>query len=320
MDDRLAGQIVTRDAALAAAKDQLRFFLRHSKAKNTIRAYLSNWSHFERWCDEHGLTSLPALPSTVALYISEQAGSHKTSTIRMRLAAITRLHEVAGHASPARDILVRSTWDGIRRTRGVIQVGKTPLLTDDIVTMASALTDSLQGIRDKALLLLGFAGCFRRSELIALHAEDLRFVPEGLIAFVRTSKTDQYGEGIKKGIPYGQTDACPVTAVRRWLDASGISRGPVFRAINRHGAIRDQALSGNAVALIIKRACEAAGLDPSDYAGHSLRSGLATQAAISGVTEASIVRQGAWKTERMARRYVRDGSLFRDNAGGQVGL
>jgi integrase len=150
--------------------------------------------------------------------------------------------------------------------------------------------------------------------------DDVRFVKEGIIAFVRRSKTDQHGEGIKKGVPYGSTESCPVRALQHWIEAAGLDHGPVFRRIDRHGNIGDKPLSGNAIALIVKRAALAAGLDPSEYAGHSLRSGLATQAAMSGVNEAAIVRQGAWKTERMARRYVREGSLFRDNAASQVGL
>ncbi len=320
MSYKKQSELVPRQVALQKAKDKLRFYLRNAKAPNTVRTYLSNWKQFEDWCREQGLRSMPADPSTLALFLSQDADEVSSSTLRLRLTAVSKIHELSGHESPAKDPLVRSTWEGIKRMKGVMQVGKAPLLTDDIVAMVHALPDTLQGIRDRALLLVGFAGCFRRSEITALRLEDVRFVKEGLVVVVKRSKTDQSGEGYKKGIPYGQTAACPVKALQLWIECAGLDSGPLFRKIDRHGNIGENPLSGNAIALIVKRTALAAGLDAADYAGHSLRSGLATQAAISGVDEASIVRQGGWKTERMARRYVRDGSLFRDNAASKVGL
>jgi len=176
-------------------------------------------------------------------------------------------------------------------------------------------------MRDRALLLLGFAGCFRRSEVSGLRVEDLAFAPEGVIVFLHRSKTDQLGEGTKKGVPYGAHQAtCPVRALQAWLDVLGVGSGPVFRRIDKASRIGTKALSDQSVAHIVKRHALAAGLDPRKYAGHSLRSGFATAAAIAGASERAIIQQGAWASEKMARRYIRDANLFRDNAAGQVGL
>jgi site-specific recombinase XerD len=181
--------LVAREAAIQKAKDKLRFYLRHSKAPNTVRTYLSNWKQFEDWCGLHGIRSLPAEPSTVALYISQDADALSTSTIRLRLSAISKLHQLSGHKSPTKDPLVQSAWDGIKRSKGVFQTGKAPLLTDDIREMVSALPDTIQGVRDRALLLFGFAGCFRRSEIVGLELDDVRFVKEGMFQTVGDRRT-----------------------------------------------------------------------------------------------------------------------------------
>jgi len=175
--------------------------------------------------------------------------------------------------------------------------------------------------RDRAILLVGFAGAFRRSELVSLDVEDLDYRPEGIVVRIRRSKTDQYGQGLLRGIPAGKrASTCPVTAMTEWLQASGIESGPVFRPLTKAGSVRTRRLTDRSIALIIKRAAEGAGMDASRFAGHSLRSGLATEAAAQGANERSIMRQGGWKSATMARRYIRDGSLFRDNAADSVGL
>ena len=187
--------------------------------------------------------------------------------------------------------------------------------------MMANLPDRLLGVRDRALLLVGFAGAFRRSELVSLNVRDLKFTNDGLTVTLRRSKTDQEGSGRKVGIPYGSSpETCPVRSLRAWLEASGIESGPVFRPINRHGQIRPSRLSDRAVALIVKRAAEAAGKDPAEFAGHSLRSGLATAAAIGGASERAIMKQTGHRSTAMVRRYIRDGSLFRENAAARVGL
>ncbi len=307
--------------ALAAAADRARQYLGASKSANTLRAYAADWRDFEGWCAHVGRSPLPSDAETVALYIAELAATSKVSTISRRLTTIHKAHEVEGLASPARHPLVKDVFDGIKRELGVLQRGKTPLLLSEISPMVDTCENAITGIRDRALLLVGFAGAFRRSELAALRVDDLTFVPDGLVVFLARSKTDQEGQGVKKALPYGQHDAtCPVRALQAWLDVLGVGSGPVFRRIYASGRIGAHALSDRTIALIVKKAALAAGLDPRKYAGHSLRSGFATQAAISGASERAILKQGNWASERMARRYIRDANLFRDNAAGQIGL
>jgi len=180
---------------------------------------------------------------------------------------------------------------------------------------------SLIGVRDRALLLVGFAGAFRRSELVSLDVADVAFGADGLIVQLRRSKTDQEGEGRKVGLPFGSNPlTCPVRAVRAWLDVAVIVRGPIFRPVDRHGNVAGTQLTDQSVALVVKRCAKAAGLDPRRYAGHSLRSGLATAAAMADVSERAIMAQTGHKSLPMVRRYIRDGSLFRRNAAAAVGL
>lgn len=311
----------TAIATLAAATERARQYLDQSKAANTLRAYSADWRDVEAWCASVGRPALPATPETVALYISDLAASSRVSTIRRRLTTIRKAHAVENLPDPTRHPLVHDVLDGIKRELGVLQRGKTPLLLRDIQRMIEGCDDAITGVRDRAILLLGFSGAFRRSELAALGVESLSFPGEGLVVFLARSKTDQEGQGVKKAIPYGAHPAtCPVRAVREWLDVLGVSSGPVFRRVYADGRIGTAALSDRSVALIVKKRALEAGLDPSRFAGHSLRSGFATQAAISGASERSILRQGNWASEKMARRYIRDANLFRDNAAGQIGL
>lgn len=312
-----------RTAAAAPAMEAARNYVAHSKAQSTTKAYRSDWKHFQSWCRSHALPPLPAHPETVALYIADAAREgFKVSTISRRLAAISKAHQTAGHDSPAamRHAAVSEVWRGIRRVEGIAPTQKTPATTDTLRAMLETLPDGLLGGRDRALLLLGFAGAFRRSELVGLRVSDLAFGAEGLVVTLRRAKTDQEGEGRRVGIPYGSNPAtCPVRSVQGWLDRSGISEGPIFRSVDRHGRIGDR-LSDKAVALVVKRCADAAGLDARDFSGHSLRSGLATAAAIAGVSERAIMQQTGHRSTAMVRRYIRDGSLFRDNAAAKVGL
>jgi integrase len=238
------------------------------------------------------------------------------------MAAIGAAHKAIGLESPAsmRHGAVASVWAGIRRTHGTAQNAKAPVLVDDLRAMVRNLRPGLIGIRDRALLLLGFAGAFRRSELVALNLEDVQVTSDGLVITLRRCKTDQEGEGRKVGVPYGSNpETCPVRALRAWQETSSIEGGALFRSINRHGQIGSR-LSGYAVALIVKRYASAAGLDRAAYSGHSLRAGLATSAAIAGASERSIMAQTGHRSAAMVRRYIRDGSLFRENAAARVGL
>jgi site-specific recombinase XerD len=308
-------------ATLATLTDQARAYLDAARSANTHRAYRADWQHFSDWCAENGVSALPAAPGTLVAYLTGHARTLKASTLQRRLVAIAHAHKAATLDSPTTDAGVRSVWRGIRRTVGTAQVGKAALLTDDIKLLVAALPDTSSGVRDRALLLLGFAGAFRRSELIALDVLDVQIGREGATVTVRRSKTDQEGTGTKIGIPMGRyADSCPVRALSAWLAALGDDAGPLFRAVDKTGRVRASRLSGIDVARIVKRTALAAGLDPTTYAGHSLRAGLATSAAVAGVEERAIMQQTRHKSVTVARRYIRDGSLFRGNAAGRVGL
>ncbi len=308
-------------AALATVREQARDYARLAKAPNTRRAYRADWADFTAWCRAHDRTPLPAAPETVALYLAALAGHRKTSTLTRRLSAISQAHQVAGHPSPTKDQSVRAVAAGIRRTKGTAQEGKAPAVTADVRLMVAALPATLMGRRDRALLLLGFAGAFRRSELVALDVADVAEQPEGLAVTIRRSKTDQEGAGRTVGIPYGSHyESCPVRALRAWLAAAGIAHGPLFQAIDRHGHLLPGRLSPQSVARAVKRAAVAAKLDPAKYAGHSLRAGLATAAAAAGVSERAIMAQTGHKSLPMVRKYIRGGSLWQENAAAEVGL
>lgn len=315
-----AGGATTLPATLAETVERAGEYARQAKAPNTLRAYRSDWLDFDTWCQAHGLEALPATDKTVALYLTEAADRMKTSTMQRRLSAIAQAHKAAGHESPTKG-RVAMVWQGIRRAKGTAQKGKAPARTQEVRAMVATCGDGLLHARDRALLLLGFAGAFRRSELVGLDVADLDFGADGLTVTLRRSKTDQEGAGQKVGIPYGSTpQTCPVRNLRAWLDAASITSGPVFRSVNRWEQVSAARLTGRAVALIVKRCAEAAGLDPAQYAGHSLRAGLATAAAEAGVSERTIMAQTRHKSLPMVRRYIRDGNLFRDNAAAAVGL
>jgi site-specific recombinase XerD len=306
-----------------SATEKATAFIRLAKAESTLRAYRADWHSFESWCRESGLSSLPAAPGTIALYLADSADRKAVATLQRRLAAISKAHAAAGFASPCKmeHAEVAEVWQGIRRSLGVAQTQKTPAVVEDIRAMVDVLLPGPIGVRDRALLLLGFAGAFRRSELVGLDVADLEFERGGIAVTIRRSKTDQEGAGRRVGIPFGSNPAtCPVRAVQDWLALASISTGPLFRGVDRHRKIAAERLTDKSVALIVKRTAEAAGLDPANYAGHSLRSGLATSAARAGVSERVIARQTGHKSMAMLRRYIRDGELFRENAAGGVGL
>lgn len=307
-------------AALDQLGERVRAYLDAARSENTHRAYRADWQHFAAWCAEHELASLPAAPETLVLYLTAHAEALKASTLQRRLVSIAQAHRAAQLATPTEDAGVKSVWRGIRRRVGTAQVGKAALLTDDVKMLVAALPETTGGTRDRALLLLGFAGAFRRSELVALDVADVELVRDGAIVTVRRSKTDQEGEGRKVGIPRGKHAAtCPVRALTAWLERIS-GPGPIFRAVDRLGRVRATRLSDRDVARIVKRAAVAAGLDPKRYAGHSLRAGLATSAAAAGVGEREIMNQTGHRSVAMVRRYIRDGSLFRGNAAAALGL
>jgi len=323
----MSGELVVTTAegsgaiALLPSLEHAREFARQSKAENTLRGYQSDWRDFCAWCESHGLCAMPAGSDAVAAYIAECAGRLKVGSIQRRLNAIAEAHKAVGVDSPTHSAMVRNVMKGIRRTIGTAVVQKTAALTDDIRAMLYSTDAGLIGARDRAMVLLGFAGAFRRSELVGLDTDDCSFGKDGLTVTLRRSKTDQQGAGRKIGIPYGSNpDTCPVRVQQAWLEQAGINGGPLFRSINRHGQIQSGRLAGIDVARVVKKLAQRAGLDAVKYAGHSLRAGHATSAAIAGASERSIMAQTGHRSVQMVRRYIRDGSLFRENSAGKLGL
>jgi integrase len=264
---------------------------------------------------------LPATPESVAAYIAECAGRLKVGSIQRRINAIAEAHKAAGLEPATRAAIVVNTMKGIRRTLRTAPTQKAAALTADIRAMIEATDAGAIGLRDRALILLGFAGAFRRGELVELDFEDCTFGKDGLVVTLRHSKTDQDGAGRKIGIPYGANpETCPVRTMQAWIEQTALAGGPVFRSINRHGQLQPGRLSGIDVARVVKKLAQRAGLDSAKYAGHSLRAGHATAAAIAGASERSIMNQTGHRSVQMVRRYIRDGSLFRENSAGKLGL
>lgn len=258
----------------------------------------------------------------MAAYIAEAAGRVKANTVERHLTAISQAHQLAGHPNPAEDKLVRTVLAGVRRAKGTNQKGKEPLSPALLRRLLGHCPDGLRGARDRALLLVGFAGAFRRSELVQLRFEDLRFTDEGLVVTIPRSKTDPEGEGQTVGIPHGShPETCPVRALRAWLDCSNITHGYLFPAIGRwNGVVTAKPIGDHQLARIIKALARRAGLEASDFSGHSLRSGLATSAAAGGASERSVMEQTRHRSLKQVRKYIRRGSLFRDNAAARSGL
>ncbi|MBK1723583.1 hypothetical protein CKO23_15225 [Thiocystis violacea] len=290
------------------------FAARH--ASSTLRAYRTDWTAFNAWCETKGLPALPAAAETIAAFLAAQAeAGRKISTLRRRLAAIRLAHRLCGHASMTHSELVRGTLRGIARTHGSAPDQKAPALAEQLRAMVDALDQSRrQGLRDRALLTLGFAGAFRRSELVALRVEDLEETSEGLRVHIRQSKTD--AEGLGEVVPVIRGDLyCPVRAVREWLRAAGITEGWVFRRMYRGDAVGEHALTAHSVAAIVKRSALAVGLDPDQYAGHSLRSGFMTSAALSKASLFKLMEVSRHKDPKTVMIYVRRSREFEDHAG-----
>lgn len=306
---------------LAKLAQEARDYLTRATAANTRRARASDAKVFATWCADHARLALPATPETLLLFLTAMAKTRKVSTLERYLATLSQLHEAAGHESPTRSLVVRKLWRGIKNTHGTAPAARLPVLTEDLRALLAALPETRLGLRDRALLLVGFTAALRRSELVALDFEDLAFSAEGLTLTLRRSKTDQEGAGRPVALPCGRSSGtCPVTAMRVWLEASGISLGPIFRPFNRHDQILEPRLTAHAVARVVKRSAVAAGLDPAKLSGHSLRSGFATSCAAAGVGEREIMRQTGHKSLQILRRYIRDGELFRDNPVARLGL
>ena len=308
----------TQPAVPAADLDAAKAFARADKSKATRRAYAGDYAAFCAWCADRGVVALPATAETVAAFLAAEAGRGvKPSTIGRRVAAILYAHKLAGHEFPTNSEPVKATMRGVRRSVGTAPARKSPATAEKICAMAANMPDGLIGLRDRALLLLGFAGAFRRSELVALNVADIRECEAGLRVRISRSKTDQEAQGVTIGIVPGAV-ACPVRAIKAWLEAAKIMDGPLFRSIAKGERISTERLSDKSVADIVKRHVARLGLDPAAFGGHSLRAGFLTSAAAKGASIFKMMDTSRHKSVDTLRGYVRDAELFRDHAG--IGL
>ena len=281
--------------------------LRNSKSINTLRAYKADYKDFALFCSKNNFQPMPAQPKTMALYLTNLSKTSKYSTLKRRLASISVLHKMKGHYIDTKHPIIMENLMGIKRANGSNQKGKKPILINDLKCLIEVIHQSSEKDsrkkRDKAIILIGFSGGFRRSELVSIDYEDLEFVVEGVKIFVKRSKTDQSGEGMTKAIPYFENeDFCPVIALKSWIELSQIKKDKIFK------------ISDKGVALIIKKYANLAGLDSQRYAGHSLRSGFATSTAESGAEERNIMAMTGHKSTEMVRRYIKEANLFKNNA------
>ncbi len=299
--------------------------LKNSKANNTLRAYKSDFKDFGAFCIRHGLNSLPTEPKVVSLYLTHLSKNSKISTLRRRLVSISMVHKLKGHYLDTKHPIIIENLMGIRRIKGSIQKGKKPLLINHLKSIINVIHEQKIGeikkLRDKSIILVGFSGGFRRTELISIDYEDLEFVPEGLKIIIKKSKTDQFGEGMIKGIPYFNNEKyCPVINIKKWLEISRIQTGPIFRRFSKGSTLTNKRLTDQSVVLLMKQYLDLAGIENKNFAGHSLRSGFATVAAETGADERSIMAMTGHKTTQMVRRYIKEANIFKNNALNKIKL
>ena len=293
--------------------------LKSSKANNTLRAYKSDFKDFGAFCAKHGFNSLPTEPKIVSLYLTYLSKNSKISTLRRRLVSIGMVHKLKGHYLDTKHPIIIENLMGIKRVKGSIQKGKKPILINHLKSIINVIDqqeiDEIKKSRDKTIILVGFGGGFRRTELVSIDHEDLEFVPEGVKITIKRSKTDQFGEGMVKGLPYFSNELyCPVINLKKWLELSNIKSGPIFRRFAKGSVLTNNRLTDQSVVLIIKDCLNLAGIENKNYSGHSLRSGFATVAAESGADERSIMAMTGHKTTQMVRRYIREANIFKNNA------
>ena len=293
--------------------------LKNSKANNTLRAYKSDFRDFGAFCAKHGLDSLPTEPKIVSLYLTNLSKNSKMSTLKRRLVSISMVHRLKGHYLDTKHPIIIENLMGIKRVKGSIQKGKKPILINHLKSIINVIDqqeiNEIKKSRDKTIVLVGFGGGFRRTELISINHEDLEFVPEGVKITLKRSKTDQFGEGMVKGLPYFSNKLyCPVINLKKWLELSNIKSGPIFRRFVKGSVLTNNRLTDQSVVLIIKDYLNLAGIENKNYSGHSLRSGFATVAAESGADERSIMAMTGHKTTQMVRRYIREANIFKNNA------
>lgn len=311
--DSMACAISCTNPEGTLTSEAVRRLIASSLSENTTRAYRSDIGELEKWGGE-----LPWSPELVAEYLASNAGILAVATLLRRLASAAKAHRALGSTDPTKTEVVNATMRGIRRTYGQPQRQAAALLREDLIAICRAMGGGVRERRDRALILLGFAGAFRRSELTAIDVEDIEEVRQGMVVHVRTSKTDQYGRGRKIAIPYGRSELCPVAAVQDWKSHSSIVSGALFRPVDRHSNVGSRRITAEAVCSVIRERCAAAGYDPAGFSGHSLRAGLVTSAAIAGASTYKIRQQTGHASDAMLQRYVRDGEMWVGNAAGAV--
>jgi len=305
---------------IKALQEETLLNLQNSKANNTVRAYKSDFNDFGLFCAQNGFKSLPSEPKVISLYLTYLSTKNvKMSTLKRRLVSIGVIHKLKGHYLDTKHPSIIENIMGIKRRKGSIQLGKKPLLINNLKQIINVIdkekNDEIKKIRDRSIILIGFSGGFRRNEIVSLDYEDLDFVEEGLKIRLKRSKTDQFGEGSVKGLPYfDNSEYCPVVSIRNWIKISKINSGPLFRRFTKGSKLSVNRLSDQTVALLLKKYLKIAGIENRNYSGHSLRSGFATSAAESGAEERSIMAMTGHKSTEMVRRYIKEANLFKNNA------
>jgi site-specific recombinase XerD len=300
--------------------------LQNSKANNTVRAYKSDFDNFRLFCGQNGFKSLPSDPKVVSLYLTNLSTNDvKMSTLKRRLVSIGVIHKLKGHYLDTKHPSIIENMMGIKRRKGSIQKGKKPLLINNLKILINVIdkknNEEIKKLRDRSIILIGFSGGFRRNEIVSLDYDDLEFVQEGLKISLKRSKTDQFGEGSVKGLPYFENSKyCPVISIKKWIEISKISSGAIFRRFIKGSKLSHNRLTDQSVALLIKHYLKLAGIESKNYSGHSLRSGFATSAAESGAEERSIMAMTGHKSSEMVRRYIKEANLFKNNALNKINI
>ena len=305
---------------IKALQEETLLNLQSSKANNTVRAYKSDFDDFRLFCAQNGFKALPSEPKIVSLYLTHLSTKNiKMSTLKRRLVSIGVIHKLKGQYLDTKHPSIIENIMGIKRRKGSIQKGKKPLLINELKQIINVIdeykVEEIKKFRDRSILLIGFSGGFRRNEIISLDYDDLDFVTEGLKINLKRSKTDQFGEGSVKGLPYfDNSQYCPVISLKKWIEVSNIGSGPLFRRFSKGSKLTENRLTDQTVALLIKKYLKLAGIESKNYSGHSLRSGFATSAAESGADERSIMAMTGHKSTEMVRRYIKEANLFKNNA------
>ena len=305
---------------IKALQEETLLNLQSSKATNTVRAYKSDFKDFGLFCAQNGFKALPSEPKIVSLYLTYlSTKDNKMSTLKRRLVSIGVIHKLKGHYLDTKHPSIIENVMGIKRRKGTIQKSKKPILISNLKSIIDVIdqqkNEDIKKLRDRSIILIGFSGGFRRNEIVSLDYEDLDFVSEGLKISIKRSKTDQFGEGSKKALPYfDNSQYCPVVSLQKWIKKSNINSGPLFRRFLKGSKLSENRLTDQTVALLIKAYLQLAGIDSKNYSGHSLRSGFATSAAESGAEERSIMAMTGHKSTEMVRRYIKEANLFKNNA------